>query len=176
MPLTLVEDVLPPETKTETVPVPVQVEVRWVHDETPDLSFLGRFSDRWEEGAVEHSTDPREYRWFIPAVTAQEHFRELRKLGRYSERSARRMATRCVRQDHDRLKTYGGEGWFMMGCIVTVTSRHPFGLEATDSLWGIESDSGPAYLRDVEKDCTAQALASLREKLAKLGALVRELA
>ena len=52
---------------------PFNVTVSLVHDEYPDLSWIGEFSDTWSEGAVEVALDeqfnePRHgYKYFIPA-------------------------------------------------------------------------------------------------------------
>jgi hypothetical protein len=158
------ENVLPPQTKRAFVRIAANVAIRWVYDEDPDLSHLGRFSDTWEEGAIEHSKkDSREYRWFIPAINAESHRKSLRERG-YSKHEAWVRGRKHVREDYERYKSHG-DRWFMMGCIVRATLH---GITAFESLYGIESDSKPEYLRDVEEELMEQALSSLEAKLKKL--------
>jgi len=42
-------------------------KIKHILDVDADLSYLGEPSDKWQEGAIEHSDDPGIYRYFIPA-------------------------------------------------------------------------------------------------------------
>lgn len=149
--------------------IEANVTVRWVYDEDPDLSWIGKWTDKWEEGAMERESVGRnEYKYFVPAIKEEEHYKGLVEKG-YTKRGARRMARRYNKQDLNRMEGFG-DGWFTMGCIVTVSIG---GIEAYDSLWGIESNSDEVYLEEVIEDCMNQAKSELIEKLNKLSEVVK---
>lgn len=72
-------------------------------DEDPDTSYLGRFTDSWEPGAVanpEAHYSWRTLRWFVPEITYDEHRHGLSSLG-FSRGVSDALARRYVRQDMD---------------------------------------------------------------------------
>lgn len=77
-------------------------------------------------------------------------------------------------QDYERAHRYTIGDWSFMGCIVTV--RAAGAKVGYDSLWGIESDSGDEYRREVERGCISAALASVTEQADKLRAAADALA
>jgi hypothetical protein len=102
-----------------------KIEIRHLFDETPDLSFLGQYSDQWQEGAIEReNTGSRKYKYFIPTNNE------------------------CAQQDYERMEAYNDGGWNMMGIraqaeIHTSSNGTDCLINRVSSggLWGIESDS-----------------------------------
>ena len=43
------------------------------YDENPDTSFLGYYSNEWEESAIETKRDGRFYKYFIPQMSEPEY-------------------------------------------------------------------------------------------------------
>lgn len=156
------------------------VSVDWVPDEDADLSYLGEFSDIWENGAIENPNwtrgDHRVMRWFIPGITEQAHFDSLRETINprnpakrvYGVKTARKLARSYVQQDCERALSYG-ESWEMEGCIVTIEVD---GIEmGSASLWGIESDSDDDYKRSTALELLSEARDSANAALDRLSDL-----
>jgi hypothetical protein len=131
-------------------------------DDYPDVSFLGEFTDRQEPGAVpnpEGRYDSRLYRWFVPAITEDEHYRGLRDL-KFGRAQARDLARSYVRQDLELARDYAP-------VIATVTA-HRAGVElGSASLGGID-DEDYARSWDVLGDLASEALAEAQETLGRL--------
>ena len=122
--------------------------VRKVTDEHPDLSWLGKITDKWEPGAVKLREGEGDrwgrQSWYVscnhPDVAKearslnQDHGRERHT----ADCEVRRYRTADLR----RLLDYGN-GWIMLG-IVVEARRHGVRLGSV-SLWGIESDSDASY-------------------------------
>jgi len=69
-------------------------------------------------------------------------------------------------QNYKRIEGLNTNDWWFLGCVVTVYSNN---VEVgSDSLWGIESDSGDEYLREIEQDCISNALAQVESNSQKL--------
>lgn len=106
----------------------LEIAIDWQEDLDPDLSYL----DRSEE----------------------DHYKDLAdcktKSGKVmSDRYRRILARRYVREDKERLDSYGSL-WEMLGCTVTASYK---GIAIDhESLWGIESDSAPSYFEEVERE------------------------
>ena len=75
-------------------------------------------------------------------------------------------------QDYLRACTYQNGDWHYEGCVVMV-SLFGIGL-AEDSLWGVESDGGESYHKDIAGDCISQAKHEAEKILRKLCALTTE--
>lgn len=155
----------------------VKITVKWVDDEIADLSHLGKFSDQWEESALQNPEWTRDnnrvYRYFIPAMSEREHYESLRTIINpanpakrpYGVKTARNLARSYVQEDMKRMLDYG-ETWAMQGCIVTLTVN---GSELGHaSLWGIESDSDVSYFLEVSKELTEEAYNNAKRNLDKL--------
>lgn len=151
-------------------------QIKIVADEYPDLSWLGEFTDKYQEGAIDHHaqlgyTDRRVFRWFVPCNTEQDHYKSLRGMG-YTHLGALRMARKYVKQDYKRLVTYG-DYWHMTGVIVKLSID---GVEvAESSLWGIESDSGDDYYNEVISDNLAECIRQARQSVDKFAAIADKL-
>lgn len=121
----------------------------------PDQSdygdYLGEFTDEWSEGVVESpranwhvvenwrgekervAGNKREYKWFLPQITEEEHYRDLCEY-KFGKAEARRLARKYTEDALNRALEY--EAWVV---IVTV---YRDGIElASDALGGIDVDS-----------------------------------
>jgi hypothetical protein len=79
---------------------------------------------------------------------------------------------RCARLDRLRLRAYQRGDWHCIGLAARARLSSPAGATWIDTggLWGIESDSDPAYFEQVWDD----ELAELREMLLAIGATTDE--
>lgn len=155
-----------------------EVKVEWKQDESPDLSFIGEYTNESDpyyivavgEHAGEFVVDlPEEaempphgnnYRYFKPYAGGE-------KLGSAEYRS-------YGKQDYKRMADYNRDDWFMQGCVAKATVSYPIGqgsrrLEwfTSSGLWGIESDSEKDYLKETEDE----QLEDLADHLSKLGVI-----
>lgn len=74
-------------------------------DEYPDISWLGYFTNDWEEGAiVSDRFDSRLCKWFVPQVTVREHFEGLKRY--YSRSESWRLANEYARRDMETAREY----------------------------------------------------------------------
>lgn len=118
------------------------VRVCLVPDDSPDLSWLGEYSNTWKEGAIDRKErgdwSSLEYRYFLPSGIR----------GNTPEQNE---------EDYEQMERYG-KTWEMLGVVARAVVTIPFpsgGSKATtfqSSLWGIESDSDPAYLEEMKHE------------------------
>lgn len=147
-----------------------EVTAELLLDEYADLSYLGTFTDKWEEGALDHhrlqghrGRYGGEARWFIPQITAEDHRKGLRNMN-YPKHEADCLARKYVRQDYERARSYG-EDW---NCVVVVVRVFREGIElGKASLAGIETDSG-SYFDEVVDDLFDEAKEEAEQALKKL--------
>lgn len=106
------------------------------------VECLGQFQEQWEPGAIEHDrSNPRIFAWFVPA---------------YPENGKALYRRAC---------TYGHD-WSYIGIEV---SAHRAGVElGTDSMWGIESDTGEDYFTQVAFDLADEAIVNANKSLKDL--------
>lgn len=157
--------------------LPVRVEIKWEDDEDPDLSFYGAYTDTFKEGCIDRKkggdmTNDREYRYWMPGPNHYPHNpkswshvrgkRRAKVIKQYG--SLAKADAAYVLDDYRRCESFNRGDWNMVGCRVTVSFGH---LEAKDSLWGINSDCSAGYRKEVETDCTANAIAELKTKILK---------
>lgn len=106
------------------------------------IDALGRFSDRWEAGAISHHWgNGRGFRWFIPAEAKTRH-------------AAYRRACDF------------GEGWCHVA--VEVQARRHGVVLAETSLGGIESDTEEDYFTEMVLELADEAIAQARSTLRRL--------
>lgn len=143
--------------------------VRVEDDEDPDISYLGTFSDRFEDGAIRNSSSDRNsYKWFVPMTSAREYKQALSELG-YSRAAAYALALEYVRRDMETAREY------RVYVVIVTASREGVEL-GSDVLGGIDIDEGETW-----QDSRAQiqsmitdhgmidtAIAEANETLAKL--------
>jgi len=124
-------------------------------DEDADLSFLGEYSntpaavhiDREERGDMGR----HEYRYFNAGCGDPDY----------------------IEQDYKRYEDYNRGGWCMMGavCEVSIKTKSNWAVDpivARASLWGIESDSGEDYFRQVAEELITEAKHDLKNLKAAL--------
>ncbi len=148
------------------------IKVEQIIDTSPDTSFIGEYTDRWDEWAIcrccgeylanvaddhEEFTRGREYRYFLPYAGGEEqgtpHYQ---KYGL---------------QDYERMEGLNSGDWQFVGIVAKATIKYrtrngSYRLETFTSggLWGIESDAGD-YLDEVK----AEQLADLKAHLETFG-------
>lgn len=154
---------------------PLTVTVEYHYDDNPDTSWLGEYTDKWQPGAIDrlHTGNwtlrrwRREYRYFIPGVSVEEHRRGLSRLG-YAKHEAWVMANRYTRADYERMEALNRGDWHFIGIVVKVTveaKRDGFIFDPVEvgyaGLWGIESDSDEDYIADTVAGLIEDAKAML---------------
>ncbi|MBI4397294.1 MAG: hypothetical protein HY548_09375 [Elusimicrobia bacterium] len=152
--------------KTKALKRILKIEVKRELDECPDLSFLGEFTDQWQEGAIEHDGGPRDYKYFVSgnhAVYKLEnwaHVPEADKQGVIRQYGSLEAAEKAyARQDYERMLDYDRGDWHMVGILavaevaVSFDGGKTWKLDRLTSggLWGIESDGGEDYFQSVGK-------------------------
>lgn len=145
----------------------LEVKVEAVLDEDPDLSFLGEYTNTWEEGAIETGRDGGYFRYFVPALTGEQ-------TGNPDS----------PQEDFDRMEAYNRSDWHMVGvrasARIAINPGRPASqtqytvLEdiTTPGVWGVESDGGDDYLEELG----GEELESLKDLLGELGFSTDELA
>jgi hypothetical protein len=138
-------------------------------DEYPDYSYLGEWSDTWEEGALRNPdsfTDRYTLDWFIPCNSETSHFKALRDM-KYGKSNARELARSYVIRDMKAAREYQA--------FVLFVRAYVNGIElGYDSLGGIAIDpSDPSYLAScvLEHDMIGNAVSQAKDALADLCAL-----
>lgn len=113
------------------------IQMEEIPDETPDLSFMGEYSDTPKEGAIDRKEsgdwEPRELRYFNPAIPE------------YAD------------EDYKRMEAYNDGQWNMVGIQAVAEVHlsqddgHTWNIQRIKSpgLWGIESDSDDSYKEEV---------------------------
>jgi hypothetical protein len=162
-------------------PVIESIILKRMADEYPNLSWLGEYSDKNQDGddikrgsVIRRRVDSRrECRFFIPGQGSVPEIREDLQARGYSRGVAEEMARAHIRQNFKRMESYG-DSWAMVGVQAEAVIKYrirPGGgdwrLERLISggLWGIESDSGEDHFAEVE----SEELADLREHLQRFG-------
>ena len=137
-------------------------------DHAPELKLtIGEFSNHWSPGAIRHrsrSSHRREYEWFIPAITEDEHYAGLRQM-QLGRTQARELARQYVFDSYRRARDYGSD-WCSL--VVWVSASLEGVLLADDCISGIESDADPAYFEDVIKDVSSTVLNNAQQQLKRL--------
>lgn len=152
-----------------------EIKIEIMHDESPDHSYLGKFTDevspeafvRYGEHAgkqikelaegedLPHRT--REYRFFLPANTGE--------------------ATgnpESPKQDWERMESLAAGGWSFIGIRARaeiVTASNVCQTLNSGGLWGIESDSSKEHLAEIKRD----ECANLRIELQSFGFSARSI-
>lgn len=123
-------------------------------DQDPDLSWLGEYSDRATSPAAidreERGDKGRgEFRYFNPAMTGEETGNP-----------------ESPEQDYQRCEDYNRGGWCMLGIQASATIVVNGVRQDINSggLWGVESDGGDTYHREVAHE-QLRELASILESM-----------
>lgn len=138
------------------------IRIVWKQDESPDTSYLGKYSGTPEANAIDRQErgDMRrnEYRYFNPGQDYADCSPEDRQ--------------KYIQSDYERSERLNAGDWCYMGCYAEAVVSYPTGsgnrrLETLRSggLWGIESDSDAKYTSEIE----VQELADLKGHLEQFG-------
>lgn len=164
-----------PKSRSPKLELEVEISVRWEDDETPDLSYIGAYTDQDAPGAIDRKAEgdatDNELRYFVSGqhsvfkeedwahVPAKVKGKVIRQYG-----SLKNAVRAYARADYARMEAFNNGEWTMRGCIVTAKLGT---LEAEDSIWGVESDCGPKHEAEIIRDCSAEAVGRLKEKVLK---------
>lgn len=151
------------------------VRIETVADESPDLSYLGKYSNSAEtEFAIDREErgdcGRGEYRFFNPgSVEAFNPAASWIPADAADKRAHWEAAMRSnAEADYKRAEAGNAGDWHMVGVIAKAVVRSASGVSQTlrsGGLWGIESDSGAEYIESVKAD----ELADLRRELESFG-------
>jgi hypothetical protein len=202
-------------------------EIKWQYDDSPDLSYLGEYTDspgewqvdrkegrllgeyienetEWmEEDATQIKADELEadgmevnwnyderedgttvtslYYWGYEILAADlrtnyDHnsYRYFAPANMDVEAESKEDKIKYAIRDFERMEDANRGYWSPVGCIVTMYIE---GEEvAYASLWGIESDSGDGYLKEVEEDLISECISDAKKNSAALAAHHMEVA
>jgi hypothetical protein len=162
------------KTTKLTVDLKVEIDIQWDADDIQDVSYLGKYTDTDEEGAIDRTLHgsidtSRQMRYFVPENNRThkpkdwEHVPGKEKAALIKKHGSLKNVDRFYRlQDYKRMEAFNDGEWNMQECVVVVKLGS---LEARASLCGIESDSGDKYMKTVEGDLRREALCALRKKI-----------
>lgn len=133
---------------------PYTVEIKQEYDPDPDLSWLGMYSNIPGPDAIDRRNPGRnEYRYWNPAITLAEHYRELHRAG-LSKADAWLKALEYRERAYGRMESLCRGGWAMIG--ITATARIGDMVCGSASLWGIESDADD-YIDEIAHELAGEA-------------------
>ena len=137
---------------------PPTVTVRQETDTNPDLSWLGEYSSD-----SSHQHEPI-------TIDRQERGDNLQGQHRYfhggSNYGDDPEAERYVAEDYLRMENYNRGFWGMVGVIATAVLETEAGsITQEASIWGVESDSGDEYFKQLEDEQKGEALRMLGESV-----------
>lgn len=112
-------------------------------DESPDHSYLGEYSDTWQEGAIRNPESVYNhgvYKWWIPCNTEDGHYKSLRDM-KYGKSLARELAHSYVLQDMKTMKD--------LQSYIVMVRVYVNGIElGSDVLGGVDISDDIDYLAD----------------------------
>jgi len=146
--------------------------VKKIYDDIADVSWIGEFTDNWQEGAIdlkeigEHYGG--DYLYFVSCNHGVykpgnwDHVKQETKNELIAKHgSLQAVEEHYAMQDYERMKDFQNGNFVLIGIRAECTVKykcpnHPgsYRIETFTSagLWGIESDSGDDYLNDVAKE------------------------
>lgn len=129
---------------------PYTIEIKQEYDPDADLSWLGMYSNIPGPDAIDRTktragTRAHEFRYWNPAITLDEHYRGLHRLG-YSKADAWVKALEYREQDYNRIERFCRGDWTMLGIVAI--ARLGDMVCGSASLWGIESDNDE-YINEI---------------------------
>ncbi len=138
----------------------LSVKIRVESDDHPDLSWLGEYTDNapdsydLKRGSAfcRRHRERNTFRFFVPAMSVDEHHKELSRLG-YSRGLSEDYARHYCRRDFERMETYGKD-WWMLGiwAEANVVINNVIQTVSSGGLFGVESDSKGDYLIEVARE------------------------
>jgi len=147
------------------------------YDDDPDLSWLGKFSNEWSQGAIDRKRfgdwDPSEMRYFVPcnhwphnpenwAHVPEDDLKDIIA----KHRTLKKADWTYAIKDMHRQESYGSR-WITIGIYAKadIVTRNVHQTIRSGGLWGIESDSSQCDIKSIEK----MELNELRKILEELG-------
>jgi hypothetical protein len=160
----------------QSKPVIKSITIRHVIDNDADTSMLGAYTDKYENHAIKrHNIGRHEYKYFVPGMTYQDHWDGLHKMG-YSKGNCDTLARQYNQQDYQRMERLNRGDWCYMGIEAVAEIHVPSGIGYSQiqhiesgGLWGIESDAGNDYIKEIE----AEEIADLKRQLQAFGISIR---
>ena len=144
------------------------IRVRLEYDEHPDLSYIGKYVSRWEDGAIKRPNAGRnEYEYFLPAFTDfKAQAREFSKLG-FDKQTANLKARAIPLSQFKFMEDLNNGNVSFVGVIVTASRS---GIElAQDSIWGVEyTGRNNPYIDEIAQDCESEVIAEAKNNLHSL--------
>lgn len=132
----------------------LSVTVERYTDDCPDLSFIGEYSDKPADGAIDREENGDrlrgQYRYFNPGSDPE-----------------------YARQDYERMEAYERQEWCMVGVRAearVILSGTVIQELTSSGIWGVESDSEDDYFRELAE----QELDDLKDQLLAAGFSARE--
>lgn len=117
---------------------------------------MGRYSNTPDNDAIIRRNPGRnEYRFWNPAITLAEHYRDLHRAG-FSKADAWLKALEYRERDYNRIENFCRGDWAMIGLIAT--ARIGDLVCGSASLWGIESDAAD-YIDELAHELSSEAAA-----------------
>jgi len=153
------------------------ITIKHILDDCPDTSWIGKYSDQWENGVIKrYNAERNEYKYFIPGNSYTDHWEALHKIG-YSKGDCDYLARKYNYEDYKRMESLNNGDICFIGIIAEATILIPnsYGTYSqsqritSGGLWGIESDSDKSYIAEVE----TEQLADLKDQLKALGISTR---
>jgi hypothetical protein len=137
---------------------PYAVDIKQEYDPDPDLSWFGAYSDTPGVDAIDRDTtgdrgNSREYRYWNPATTLDEQYRDLHRAG-HAKADAWLKALEYRERDYNRMERFNRGHWAMVGIVAT--ARIGGMVCGSASLWGIESDGGD-YIDEMALEIAGEA-------------------
>jgi hypothetical protein len=123
-------------------------EVFTVYDDSPDMSYLGEYSNKLKPGGIDREErgdmGRNEYQYFNPGCGDPEY----------------------IEDDYKRYEAYNNQQWYMVGvvCEISVKTKSKWAVNPVvgkASIWGVESDSGN-YFKELAKELISEAKADLK--------------
>lgn len=143
-----------PMKRISEKPTVRKITIRRRTDDSPDLSWLKDTQDetKWGKGWTQENIK-KIIKQYGTAYNADKHY---------------------AMEDKKRLESYG-ESWYMIGIDAVAEIAVPTGFNTTitqhinsGGLWGIESDSGEEYIREVENEQVSELKSILKKMKIKI--------
>lgn len=157
-------------TPTRTRPRIVSMKIERLDDESPDTSCLGEFTDDLDDDCILFNTGE-----FIADLRKNEDWEAPRRGRNYlcfrpyagGEKVGTNKWREYATQDYDRQRGLTNGSWYFLGLRATaeVVIGGVSQKITSGGLWGIESDSGADYLREIG----TEQLTELAEVLEEMG-------
>lgn len=137
------------------------IKIKHEIDDFPDTSYLGEYSNKRARFSFDREVlrdmNRGEYRYFNPAINPFDG----------KTQSEKKEYAKQAKQDYERMERLNRGNWHYISirAEATVIIGNVIQTISSGGLWGIESDSGDDYIKEIEKE----ELDNLAEILKELG-------